>query len=362
MVASFVDADTTVAVQHGAGPRAGMRYLRVAGKVDASSGPDMGTQLLLAHLPLLLSTDPREVLVIGLGSGVTAGAALTHPIRSLDVVEISRAMVAASLHFGGVNRRFWEDRRARVVVDDARHHLARSRKVYDVIISEPSNPWMAGIGNLYTREFFDLAARRLAPDGAFCQWIHTYEMDRQVLSLVLRTFLERFPHVHGFVTGHGSDLLLVGRRTRWPLGEGDLGRRFGVPEVARSLAAIGIERPLTPLVTEALDADEARAFAGAGPSVTDDKPLLEHLAPRAFYENRAVDLPVWSNFANPGHLWRRLRPGGLRDDRELRDALAYTVEILPWRARREWLRELVRSGRGGEMEQNELRRLEALGR
>ncbi|MGH9389020.1 MAG: spermidine synthase, partial [Vicinamibacteria bacterium] len=119
--------------------------LAIDGKVDATSSADMMTQRLLAHVPLLLHPAPKEVLVIGLGSGVTAGSALTHSLERIEVVEISPAVVAASHFFDELSRRPSADPRFRLVHGDGRNHLLLTGRRYDVIISEPSNPWMAGV-------------------------------------------------------------------------------------------------------------------------------------------------------------------------------------------------------------------------
>ncbi|HUB79727.1 MAG TPA: fused MFS/spermidine synthase, partial [Bryobacteraceae bacterium] len=153
------------------------RVLSIDGKVDASdAGGDLLTEKLLAHLPLLLQPAAERVCLIGLASGVTAGAALTHSIRRLDVVEISRDVVRASHDFDGVNGRPLEDGRTTLIVNDGRNHLALASARYDVIISEPSNPWIAGMNNLFTRDFFRIARARLRPGGIFAQWFHIYNM------------------------------------------------------------------------------------------------------------------------------------------------------------------------------------------
>jgi spermidine synthase len=137
----------------------GGTMLSIDGKVDASDTGDMTTQKMLAHLPLLLSRNARHVAVIGLGSGVTAGAALQHPIESLDVVEISPEVVAGSRYFEHVNRHPLEDRRTTLIIGDGRNHLRYTGKKYDVTISEPSNPWMSGMASLFSRDFLQKPRR-----------------------------------------------------------------------------------------------------------------------------------------------------------------------------------------------------------
>src|SRR5207249_3644231 len=150
--------------------------LAVDGKVDATSGADMLTQRLLGHLPLLLHPAPRRACVIGLGSGVTVGSVLAHPVRQVDAVEISPEVVEAARLFGRFNRAALDDPRLRLRVADGRNHLLLTDRRYDVIVSEPSNPWMAGVSSLFTRDFFALARSHLAAGGILCQWAHVYNM------------------------------------------------------------------------------------------------------------------------------------------------------------------------------------------
>ena len=149
----------------------GARSLAIDGKVDASNGADMLTQRLLGLLPTMLHAGPRDALVIGLGSGVTADAVLaSDEIRHLDVVEISPEVVEASEYFVRENHDVLRKPAVRLLVGDGRSHLRLSARQYDVIVSEPSNPWMAGVSALFTREFFAAARARLRSGGIFCQW------------------------------------------------------------------------------------------------------------------------------------------------------------------------------------------------
>ena len=155
----------------------GSLALAIDGKVDASNAGDMLTQRLLGLLPVLLHPNPRDLLVIGLGSGVTAASALaSNEVVRADVLEISREVVDASSWFAHENAGVLQNPRVRLLVGDGRTHLLLSRRQYDVIVSEPSNPWMAGVAALFTREFFEAARARLKPGGVLCQWAHTYEM------------------------------------------------------------------------------------------------------------------------------------------------------------------------------------------
>ncbi len=269
-------ATSTVAVRE----LTGVRSLAIDGKIDASSGADMATQKLLAHVPLLLHPEPRRVAVIGLGSGVTAGAALTHPVQQVDVVEISPEVVAASAFFTEENRHALDDPRTRLIVGDGRSHLLLSSTRYDVIISEPSNPWMAGVASLFTREFFEAARARMAPGGLLCQWAHIYDISPDDLRSIVATFRAVFPEGTMWLVGEG-DLLLVGS-------DGALGARVDAmagawarPGVADDLARIGATTLFTVTSAYIGGPAELAAFSGGARVHVDDTMALEYSGPRA---------------------------------------------------------------------------------
>ena len=257
------------------------RVLLVNGKPDASSSADMPTQVLSGQLPLLLNPQARDVLVIGLASGVTAGAVLTHPVERLTVVDIVAAMPRAAEHFARWNGAPLEDPRTQFVVADARDYLFRTKGTFDAIVSEPSNPWMAGTAALFTREFYERAAERLSPGGLFLQWVQAYEFDDELFAVVLRTFRQTFPHVYGFQAST-SDVLLVGARSPLAPGWEAVGRRFETPAVKRHLAGIGLS-DLDALLAFQVMSPGTAAFVAASTTLenTDDNRLLETRAPRA---------------------------------------------------------------------------------
>jgi spermidine synthase len=260
----------------------GARSLAIDGKVDASNAEDMLTQKLLAHLPLLLHPDPRQVLVIGLGSGVTLGSALRHPIDRATVLEMSPEVVAASALFENENRRALSDPRTRLVVGDGRSHLLLSADRYDVIISEPSNPWMAGVAALFTREFFTAARARLGPGGILCQWAHTYNISDADLRSIVATFLEIFPNGSAWLVGE-SDLLLIGATTPLAALERGLSHTWHRPGVTNDLAAVGLRDPFSLLTLFIARGDALERYANGAAVQTDDRLALEYSAPRAIY-------------------------------------------------------------------------------
>jgi spermidine synthase len=186
-------------------------WLANNGKVDASSQSDMDTQVMLAQLASFSHVDPKNALVIGLASGVTAGSLLLDDrIDDLAIVEIESATIAASHFFDAVNNKPLSDPRTHLFVDDARSFLLRSPdQKYDIVISEPSNPWLTGVSNLFTREFFELGKQKLASNGIWSQWVQTYGMPTDDLLSLFAAFADVFPAVQVFRINE-QDLVLIG--------------------------------------------------------------------------------------------------------------------------------------------------------
>jgi spermidine synthase len=260
----------------------GARSLAIDGKVDASNAGDMLTQKLLAHLPLLLHPNPRRVCVIGLGSGVTLGASLTHPVERADVVEISPEVVEASSFFAAENHNALNDPRTELIVGDGRSHLLLSTEQYDVIISEPSNPWMAGVASLFTREFFLAARARLAPGGILMQWAHTYSISDADLRSIVATFVSVFPAGSAWLVAE-SDLLLVGATGPIAALEDGISAAWSRPGVAADLDEAAVRDPFSVLSLYVAGGGELQHYAGDALVQSDDRLLLEYSAPRAVY-------------------------------------------------------------------------------
>ena len=257
--------------------------LRINGKTDASTGLDMSTQLLCAHLPLLLHPAPERVLVIGLGSGITAGAAARHPIAGLDIVEIEPAVVQASDYFAKEHGNVLDDPRVRLTVGDARQALLTRDDRYDIIISEPSNPWISGLASLFSSEFFDLARRHLRPGGMMVQWVEYYNLSPDDIRMVVATFQRVFPHVTIWGTGSG-DLLLLGRTESSPIDVGALRTRYDSLESAwPDLRRAGVIGWAGLFGYAVMGPDEAARLTRDADLNTDDRLPLEFSAPRSLY-------------------------------------------------------------------------------
>jgi spermidine synthase len=259
-------------------------YLKVNGKVEASTVGDMPTQILLGQIPMLLSSSRDDVLVIGLGSGVTVGAVGTHPARKITVAELEPAVVEANGHFAHVNHRILEDPRVEVMTYDARNFLLVTPDRFDVIISEPSNPWMAGVSNLFTREFFLLGSQRLKPKGLFCQWLQLYKISPDNLRSILSTFHQVFPHLLVFQVDN-YDLIILGSLEPLLMDMKRLGERISQPRVKEDLNRIHIQSIGFFQTHFVLGAGEVPAFVQEALINTDNNALLEFSAPKTLYED-----------------------------------------------------------------------------
>jgi spermidine synthase len=182
---------------------------------------------------------------------VTAAHALAAGAGTVTVIELEPAVVRAARHFEGVNRGLLDDPRVRVVEADARAWLALPGPRVSVIVSEPSNPWITGVSNLFTREYWYIARARLEPDGVFCQWVQLYSLPPEALRSLVASFLDVFPQAWLVETIPGADALLLAAPT-WPA-----------------------DLPVQPLLGPA----ELRRFAAGARPNTDDLPWVEFEAP-----------------------------------------------------------------------------------
>jgi len=264
----------------------------------------MRNQVLTAQLPLLFHPDPDTVLVIGLGSGVSLGSAETHDLQCVDCVELLDNVVDASLYLREYNYDCLEDPRVNLIIGDGRNHLLLTDRRYDAIISEPTNPWISGVGDLFTYEFFNLAKDRLKAGGLMCAWFQTYHMGERDVRAVVRTFMAVFPEVSLWLV-NDSDIILLGAEDAMAF-DSNLAERMSVPGVAADLRRIWIRSP----------ADLAASFvAGSGGLVeyahpaeelhTDDNMMLEFSAGlKVLQTTKAVHLSNFMGIIEPP-------PGGM---------------------------------------------------
>ncbi len=267
----------TISVHRSAG--SDYLYEKINGKVDASFG-DSPTQLMVGYLPMLFNPGAKRVLVIGMGSGMTAKAVAEFPVAELEVAEIEPAVIEGARFFAEKNGRIHQDPRVRFVHADGRNYLLAVRTQYDVIISEPSNPWIAGVGNLFTREYYQLARDKLAEGGVFGQWMQTYGMAPEDLRMVYRTFAEAFPDVSLWAV-NDSDMLLIGTLRPQHLRHADLRVALADrPLAQRDLKELGFPDAYSLLAMYLMPRTALLKMAGDAEVNLDDVPRLEFSAPR----------------------------------------------------------------------------------
>src|SRR5262245_53071070 len=265
---------------------------RSNGKTDASTYPrDMANQILLGHVPMLLHPGPRDVFVLGLGTGVTAAAVAQHPVRRIDILELEPAALDAARFFERQNRKVLHDPRVRVIVGDGRNRLLGSPDRYDVVISDASDIWVAGVGSLFTQEFYQTVRARLNPGGVMVQWVHTNSLAPPEFRLLVATFRTVFPHMAIWSPGIG-DVLLVGSSVPVPWVYDRVVQCVNtIPGVREELQSIGIRHPAALFAAFVIDEDRVGHLVESVRSVhTDDLPTLEFVTPRSLYVNTPAQL------------------------------------------------------------------------
>jgi len=231
----------------------------------------LNTHRTLAHLPLLLHPKPEEMLIIGLGSGTTAGAASAHPLETLRVIELVPGMYRGSAFFDHTNYRVLHDPRVRARVDDGRNFLLVTRERYDVIEADVILPWFAGANNLYSAEYYRLVASRLKPGGIVAQWLHTGipEKDYKIL---LRTFVSVFPNTT--LWGGGSYAVAMPDGIR--IDASIIRARFADPKMEALLQEGGYVSVDQFFASFDLGPEAIRRYVGNGLILTDNHPYLEY--------------------------------------------------------------------------------------
>jgi spermidine synthase len=268
----------------------GNMWLANNGKVDASTQIDMPTQVMVAHLPFVFQPEPEDVLVIGLASGITAGSAVLHSDAGhFEIIELEPAIVEASHFFDEHNHRPLEDPRVELIANDGRNHLfLQPDGRYQLIISEPSNPWLTGVSNLFTKEFFELGKSKLDEGGVWAQWVQMYGMDHEDLRSLLHTFTSTYRYVHLFSTIEDADLVLIGSDAPLDMSADRIGAMMDRDKAVRDdFKMIDVESPEDVLTRYLVDQDKILQFAGDAPLNTDDNMRIEYSAPRHLHEETA---------------------------------------------------------------------------
>lgn len=265
--------------------KGGNQAVLVNGKVVASSSlKDRQCQLTLGHLPMLMHANPRKVLVVGLGTGMTLGAVSVHPgLEALTLVEIEPNVLGAARTFGRYNHEVLDDPKLEIVFNDGRNFLMTTSAGYDVITADPIHPWTQGAGYLYTAEYFQTAARHLLPGGVVCQWLPIYELNVEDLKSVVKTFSQSFKYTMTWLTQYDAEL--IGSNTPLRIDEALLAERLGQADIAADLRPVMMGSAADFLSFFIMGTKGMAAFSRNGVVNTDDNLYLEFSTPASVGKN-----------------------------------------------------------------------------
>jgi spermidine synthase len=278
------------------------------GRVEASSHLQARqVQFTLGHLPMLLHRDPKQVLVVGMGSGMTAGATSVHPgAERVTVVEIEPRVLGAARTFEAYNHRILDSPRLELIVNDGRNFLMTTDRMFDVITADPIHPWFRGAGYLYSSQYFELAAAHLRPGGVIAQWLPLYELTPADLASIVRTVRAHFPHTLLWLTHYDS--VIVASREPFVIDEDALDRRIAEPGIIDDLRAV-MMGSAADLLSYGMMGNEGMArFAERGVLNTDDRLYLEFSAPFSIARPAVMAENIMALSAHRESLRRYLAP------------------------------------------------------
>jgi len=300
-----------------------------AGKVQASSEPqDMRLQRMLGHMTTLIPDNPRTVVVIGCGAGVTAGAVAIDPVLTqVTIAEIEPLVPrVVSTYFAEHNFDVIRNPKVRIHLDDARHFLLTTKEKFDAITSDPLDPWVKGAATLYTREFFDVVKSRLNPGGVVTLFVQLYESTDEAVKSEIATFLESFPNGVVFantINGQGYDLVLMGQLDPKPIDVDRVQARLSDPAnaaIAQSLAEIGIYSAVDLFGTYGGRKDDMGGWLTGAQINTDRNLRLQYLAGLGLNQYRAPE--IYRNMSAESRFPEGLFTGSEETMQELRQTIA----------------------------------------
>ncbi len=273
----------------------GAVQFHVSGKVEASTESyDMRLQRMLGHLPALLHPNPKSVLVVGFGAGVTAGSFVPHhEVARIVICEMEPIIPpTATKYFGKQNYHVVDDPRTQIIYDDARHFVLTTPEKFDIITSDPIHPWVKGSATLYSKEYFELVRRHLNPGGVITQWVPLYESDVATVKSEIKTFFDVFPNgtVWGNdISGGGYDLVLLGQVDQAKIDMDAMEQRLARPEdaaVAQSLREVGFPSVVSLLGTYAGQEPDLRSWLEGAEINRDGNLRLQYMAGLALNVSR----------------------------------------------------------------------------
>ncbi|MBI3921986.1 MAG: fused MFS/spermidine synthase [Armatimonadetes bacterium] len=276
----------------------GSLALQANGKTDASTG-DLSSQRAIAHLPMLMKPEAKDVLVVGLASGCTAGSVLLHPVERVDCAEIEPAMLEAARYFDEWNHQCLADARLHLLLQDARNYVMMSDRRYDVITAEPTNPWIAGVNNLFTLEYYRDCRALLKPSGIMCQWIPAYNFTKEELRSALATFSSAFPYVTVWSFPRlRTDFFALGSVQPLDFDLGSTRRRLA--RVREDLKAVGTEDLWHLMAGLLMDEQATRRFCKGAPLNTDENPIFEYSTPRHLHNRTGKEETMEAAYSASG--------------------------------------------------------------
>ncbi|MBW2667863.1 MAG: fused MFS/spermidine synthase, partial [Deltaproteobacteria bacterium] len=299
----------------------GATALVIGGNVEADNSYRQRRHFVLkGHLPLLFLAEPKSVLVVGLGMGITLQATARHPgLERIDVVELSPEILEAQSQLGETNGHVIENPLVHVRIDDGRLFMKLSSNRYDMITADPIHPKISRVGYLYTAEYYRSIRDRLTEGGVVCQWMPTYQISPLRFRSAVKTFVEVFPEATlWYVESHA---LLVAKTDSSSIDFRLLEQKFRNPSIREDLASIDIHSPAELLSHLLMGPEELRAYLHDTPEVpinTDDHPYLEYFVPRDLFATTPDNTREFAeHLADPAHLVRNLPPDAATSLREL---------------------------------------------
>ena len=288
LLAYWEGLENTVSVARDAD---GVQTLFTNSRGQTNDSPDLVRyHRAMGHLAALLAPSlSARSLVVGLGAGATPGALAQHSGTQVDIVELSPSVVAAAPYFRVANADVLSDSNVHLILDDGRNFLLRNRTAYDVVTADVVHPYDAGATNLYSVEYFSLVARSLSPGGIMVQWVSPGTAFEH--SLIVRTFLQAFPYATLWLGGD----LLIGSNSPLALSRSELEARLADPAARAALAEVGFNHAQDVLAQFRGTSAQLHAYAGSGPVLTDDHPILE------YFQSQAIPAapPDLSGFTGP---------------------------------------------------------------
>jgi spermidine synthase len=265
----------------------GALQFHVSGKVEASTEPyDMRLQRMLGHMPALIHPDPKSVLVVGFGAGVTAGSFVTYPgIQHIVICEMEPLIPpTATRYFAKENYNVMHDPRTTIYYDDARHFVLTTPEKFDIITSDPIHPWVKGSATLYSKEYFQMVRDHLNPGGVVTQWVPLYESDLDTVKSELATFFDVFPDGSVWaneLNGGGYDVFLLGQAEPTVINLDQIQGKLDSPEfarVAQSLRDVGLPSAIELFATYAGQDQDLRGWLRDAEINRDGNLRLQYLA------------------------------------------------------------------------------------